>query len=294
MIAPNLPSSFEMFPNIAALDKILLTPLDGEKQRNVQRLLEQLPFYMRGACEAFDRLLLIREIAGVEFRKLKSPGAKWVITGDLADAMTFAVEACLSYLRRAADALLLYVARCPKNLTLPSSMNDAIKAFRKGATRECDEQVVSLLLEYWDRIGSRIKGYRDQAAHFAIGVSDGVMFYHQPSGAVGLRLLLPDDPMATSPKAMTYEPGVQTVSFLTDALHDTTRYFNTVLERLIDLAAPGDASARESQLIYIALRGGRPLSAEMDFTLGEPVPFGVGANSVVASGCRELATPTQT
>jgi hypothetical protein len=282
-----LPSASELIPNLGVLDRSLLERTENAGRPFPLRSAEQPPFYLRGACESFNRLLHLREIAGEEFLRIESaPNSKWLIKADLADCMAFAVETCLMYLRRSVDAVIFYIGNFPKYLQLKSSLSDVAKLLAKGKCQDLDEGVSRLILEYWNSWGERVKGYRDQAAHYAIGVSDCVVFRHALTRGIGLRLLLPDDPFTKSPETMTYRPGVPTVGFLNGAIYETVKFVNETVERLIDLTHPNDQHARIMHGSVIGMRGSDTINFDERVAGGEPVPHSMDVRTVVERAVR--------
>jgi hypothetical protein len=285
-----LPSEHELVPNLGTLNKLLFERTPESDHKKLHRLIEQLPYYLRGACDAWQRLDALRDAAGQEFMKMPSPGAKWILSPDCADAMAFALDAFLANLRRACDALLLYVNRCPKHVGLRNSLHDVVNRLRNGAYPALAPELKSLMFTYWEEMGDRIKGYRDQGAHFAIGASTCFMFYHPVTRGVGLRMLLPDRHDVKSPSEMKYEPGVPVIGFMIESLSSTLKFINRAVERMIDLEVGGGQDPRGERIFFFAMRGGAPLRSDEDTSTGEPVPFYLSVNDVIRRAVADVLT----
>ena len=176
---------------------------------------------------------------------------------------------------------MAYLRRCPENVSLPASINDLVKGIH-NSKYELDDQLQDVLLAFWNDMGVKIKGYRDQANHKAIILSNCVAFT-SPKGA-GLKMLLPDDPHEKRPSELRYDPGVPAMGFALDALKKTIQCVNVVVERLIDLMSQGDPNARTTGVVGPAIRGG-PWVFETKIS-GEPVPFPLTVSKVVAIATR--------
>lgn len=276
-----LPSSFELIPNLGVLDKLLREKTPVSEQSKVNRHTEQLAYYLRGACHALNQLENTRICAANQFTELAdgNPRSQWIIAGDLWDEMGFSTDLYLACLRRACDALLHYVSRCPRNISLPESFKDFVDGIR-NRKYQVDSKIGKSALNYWDETGIKVKGYRDQALHKAVILSNCLVFYHHVTGSVGLRMSLPDNPQEKSPAELKYEPGVAAMRFFVGSLYDTIQFVNVSVERMIDLMAPFHRDVRETYVISASIRGGPIIVNEM-ITDGEPVPFSVTVHDVV-------------
>jgi hypothetical protein len=151
-----------------------------------------------------------------------------------------------------------------------------MKSVKKGRC-QLDSQIIGILENYWNVRGEKLKGYRDQANHKAIILSNCIVFKY--SKGVGLKMLLPDDPKENSPAKITYDPGVSTMGFLLESLKLTIQFVNALVERMIDLMAGGEQNPREMAIVGLAMRGAPlVLSAQRS---GEPVPYPVSVTRVV-------------
>lgn len=286
-----LPGPMELMPHLPVLDKLLREQIPDEKRATVNRLTEQLTYYLRGACYALDLLEGTRNAAADEFVKLNpdNPRGYWVIIGDLSDQMGFAADLFLTYMRRTLDALVNYLAKCPIESQLPASFNDLVKGLNTGK-HTLDEEIKDLILGYWENVGSKVKGYRDQTLHKAVIISNCVMFYHPIARSVGLRMCLPHDAQEKSPVKLSYEPHVDAMGFFVEALYATVEFVNRIVERLIDLMS-SDSNVRDEGVIIIFNRGG-PLTSDMLKDIrGEPVPYTVTAAEVVRRAVEVSARP---
>jgi hypothetical protein len=282
-----LPGALDLVPHLGVLDKLLREQTPDKSHGKIHRYTEQLAYYLRGACFALWQFENTRVHAAQQFVELigDNPRGQWLVTGDVADVLGFTTDSFLTCLRRACDAIVHYLGRCPKTPGLPESFNDLVDGLRKNKYR-VDEDITALVLAYWDQYGSKIKGYRDQASHKAVILSNPLMFYHHVAGSVGLKLNLPDDPNEKSPTELKYEPGVLAMSFLVDSLYHTIEFVNAVVERMIDLMAPGQADVRDTYVVSVAARGG-PINLLEPAVRGEPVPFSVTMHEVVQRAVRD-------
>ena len=280
-----LPNAQELVPNLGVLDKLLSDKVAKNKRARAHRETEQLVHYLRGACFALGQLERHRIIAAEHFVKMHpdDPKARWLMLEDLPDSMSYCADSFLMFLRRACDAVILYINRCCEKRDMPRSMNDLVKNIQNW---NLDCRIRDALISYWEETGKKVRDYRDLASHHAIVLSNCLMFYHFPSGSVALRMLLPDDSSAKSPSQLRYELGVPAMGFFVDSLFDTVRFVNVVVERLIDLMAPDQPGVRTTRVIQIIPRGGAlPLSDERP--KGEPVPYSVRAADVVRRAVRD-------
>ncbi|MFC1705869.1 hypothetical protein ACFL59_03490 [Planctomycetota bacterium] len=251
MIENALPSQHTLLPNLGVLDRLLLKRLPSDRVSAVQRATEQLPYYLRGACFALGELERHRHeaVTALEVPGL-GPNTRAVLSADRADPLSFALDFYLFCLRRSFDALIPYISRCPVSQSLPSSMHDLVKALRKGKW-QLDNKIQAAILAFWTDVGARIKGYRDQANHKAVILSNCVAF--RSEGRVALRMLLPDDHEEKQPSKLKYEPGVPAMGFAVNALEKSLRFVNVLVERMIDMLAPVLADA-DLQIAATALQ----------------------------------------
>jgi hypothetical protein len=277
-----LPTEYSLVPNLGVLRRLLLerTPVDNHTK--VCRGIEQLPYYLRGACEAWLRLEQLR-IAAREWFVLNSRiGARWFITGDCADGMAYAADAYLANLHRSVEGLLDFMNRCPEHVGLSTSIHQTADKLAKGAYPKLDKKLKDLTLAYWNEMGQRVKGYRDQGSHFGISPSSCLMFYQNPTGNVGLQLLLPDRHEAKSASDMTYNPGISAIAFLCESLASTLVFVNKSVERMIDLESTGTSDPRGAALMMVNKRGGGVIDPKEDNPMGgEMVPFYNSLQSMV-------------
>ena len=241
-----LPNEHSLVPNLGVLRRLLLERMPVQNHTKICRGIEQLPYYLRGACEAWLRLEQLRIAAGEWFVLNRSIGAKWFITGDCADGMAYAVDAFLANLHRSVEGLLDYMNRCPEPIGLSTSLHQTAVKLAKGAYPKLDRELKDLTLAYWNEMGQRVKGYRDQGSHFGISPSSCLMFYQIPTGNVGLQLLLPDRHDAKSASDMTYNPGISVIGFLCESLASTLKFVNKSVERMIDLESAGKSDPRDT------------------------------------------------
>lgn len=288
MMSIRLPSQHDLIPHLGVLDKLLVASLQTERVSSVQRQTEQLPYYLRGACAAIHQLESARRQA---ITVLSEPGvgphAQFILPNDKIDPLSFAFEFYLFCLRRALDALIPYISRCPKNVSLPASLSDLFDGINKNRYEHIDSTIQRLVVTYWKEVGWRIKGYRDQANHKAIILSNCTAF-NGKDGIAWLRMLLPDNPEETSPSKLRYQPGVPAMKFALDTFQKTVRFANTLVERMIDLIAPGDLAVRNSGIVSIAMRGA-PLKLESTIS-GEPVPYPFDLSTLVATAAMEASS----
>ncbi|MFN0252733.1 MAG: hypothetical protein ACKV2T_38015 [Kofleriaceae bacterium] len=261
----------ELIPNLGTLDRLLSEKTnDPERMMAIERQTELVPYHLRGAAFALDQLESARIEAVNVLEKYPGilAGAQVVLTTEI-DPVAFALDAYLFHARRTLDAVLTYLGRCPANLGLPASMNDLVTGLKKNVSYKLDAELTITILRYWDDVGARLKGYRDQASHRAIILSNCVAF-RTPNGASAMRMLLPDDYDETKPSEIGYKPGVPLMAFALSSFGKTVRFVNDLVERMIDLMAT-EPNSRKSGTVSILMRGGG-MSMGGSIT-GEPVPF---------------------
>jgi len=157
-------------------------------------------------------------------------------------------------------------------------MNELVNGLKKGVNYKLDVELTTMLLRYWEDVGARLKGYRDQTNHRAIILSNCVAF-RTATGTPGLRMLLPDDYNETKPSEIGYQPGIPLMTFALFSFEKTLRLVNDLVERMIDLMAPGDPEARRSGTFSILMRGGG-ITMGGPIT-GEAVPFPEAVSDIV-------------
>ena len=268
----------ELVPNLGTLDRLLSEKTNNpERMVAIERQTELVPYHLRGAAFALGQLESARSEAVKVLDKFPgtSAGAQVVLTTEI-DPVAFALDAYLFHARRTLDAVLTYLGRCPANLGLPASMNDLVTGLKKNVSYKLDAELATTILGYWGDVGARVKGYRDQASHRAIILSNCVAF-RTPSGVSGLRILLPDDHDETKPSEIGYKPGVPLMAFALSSFEKTVRFVNDLVERMIDLMAT-DPNSRKSGVVSMLMRGGG-ISIGGTIT-GEPVPFPETVSSV--------------
>ncbi len=282
-----LPSQHDIIPNLGTLDRLLLAKTPADRVSGMQRQTEQLPYYLRGACTAIRQLEATRvEAVTVLAAPSAGPHTQVILPPDKVDPLSFAIDFYLFCARRAIDALVPYISRCPRNLSLPASMKDLAGGIAKSKYPKLDPQVQTTLLSYWEQVGLKIKGYRDQTSHKAIILSNCIAF-NGAGGVSGLKMLLPDNPEEKRPSELRYEPGVPAMGFALDSLQQTIRLANVLVERMIDLMASDDPSARSTGIVSIAMRGA-PLRLASTIS-GEPVPFPVNVFQLAMKTARDAS-----
>ncbi len=264
------PSQHELIANLSVLDRLLFEKTSSAKLSKVQRETEQLPYYLRGACAAICQFELARiEAVKVLSAPSSGPNSRVVLATDKVDPLAFAVDFYLFCMRRALDALIPYLSRCPDNISLPSSLNALVNGLGNRKYQSLDLEIRTTILSFWGDIGKKIKGYRDQANHKAIILSNCIAFNGE-GGCSGLRMLLPDNPDEKRPSEIKYDPGVPAMGFALDALEKSLLFVNMLVERMIDLMCADNPEARRKGVVSIAMRGA-PLKIGAKFS-GEPVP----------------------
>ena len=275
-----IPSQHELLPNLGVLDRLLIEKTDSSKISAIQRETEQLPYYLRGTFSA----LLQMESERVEaVSALDGPGVekntRIILSPDKSDPLSFAFDFYLFCMRRACDALISYVGRCPNNLSLPSSIYKLTIGL-KNSTWPIDSVIRDTLLIFWDSIGERLKDYRDQVNHKAIIISNCVAF-NVDTEKRALKALLPDNPKEKRPSEIRYEPGVPLMGFAIDGFAQLTHMVNVIVERMIDLLAPDTPDVRSTAVVSIAMRGA-PFRMGSKIR-GELVPYPTNMKNVISS-----------
>lgn len=282
-----LPYPHQLVPNIGTLDRLLSEKTDDQQRMHATiRETEQLPYYLRGASLALMRLEDARNeaVKTLDRYGAGSPDARVVLPPDDLDLLSFALDSYLYYVRRTFDALVSYLNRCPKPLGLPASMNDLVTKLKNGVDYKLDLHLMNSNIGYWNDVGARLKGYRDQSQHKAIILSTCVAF-RTPDGPA-LQMLLPDDYTETKPSAIGYKPGVHVMQFALTSFEKTLRLVNTLVERMIDLMADGDLNVRKTGTIIIGIRGTDGLALGGQIT-GERVPAPETVADVIARATRQ-------
>lgn len=275
-----IPDQNELIPNLSALDRLLHEKTHPDRISAVQRETEQLPYYLRGAFHALSSIEAAR-VAAVSripsFVDLRS-GTKYVLPPESVDPISFALDSYLFCVRRALDALITYLGRCPKGQSLPSSIESLVKALRKGNIL-LDEQITSQTIEFWDSYGRSLRGYRNQTTHKAIILSSCIAFFTE-NETIAFSANLPDDPHEDKPSAIRYEKDVSLMTFVLDSFESVLTYVNKMVERLIDLEAPDDTAARRYGIVAATNRGGVKLSKQL---VGEEVPLPIDMRNALLS-----------
>jgi hypothetical protein len=282
-----LPSHFDIIPNVAALDNLLDLQTPCDRRRAVRRETEQLIYYLRGACWSMELIEDARKSA-VDFYCLQEPAVirELILAEDLRDRIWFALDSYLTNMRRVFDALIPYLGRCPIGLSLPSSFRDLISGLNTGKPYNLDSVIKTLLQRCWDEVGAKITAYRDQSMHTAI-ISGDCIVYTARLGAVGLEVLLPDNPNERSPSKITYDPGTPLMGFVASTLYKTIQFVNAIVERMIDLIAPNDPNARTTSLMtFTPRRKSFEFGPEVERN-GEPVPFSVDSHTIAKRAASE-------
>lgn len=273
-----LPTQHNLIPNLGVLDRLIMESSREGTYSKTQRETEQLPYYLRGVCFSLNELERCRVDAATALSEFPvvTKDAQLILPPETFDPLSFSVDSCFFFLRRVMDSVITYLSRCPRTLSLPSSMSVLMKSVKKGKC-QLDSQIIGILKDYWNDVGRKIKGYRDQINHKAIILSNCIVF--STSKGVGLKMLLPDNPEETSPFKIKYTPGINAMGFLLDALKLTIQFVNALVERMIDLMAEEGVNPREKAIVGLTMRGGPlVLSAKRS---GEPVPYPIGVSRVV-------------
>lgn len=274
-----IPSQHDLIPNLGVLDRLLVEESDKAKVSSIQRVTEQLPYYLRGAFSALQQMELARvkaiecsgEISG-------APSARIVLPADKIDPLSFALDFYLFCSKRACDSIVSYISRCPNNISLPESISDLIIGLEKSKW-SIDSIIQNTLLEFWESVGKRLRDYRDQVSHKAIILSNCVAFEGK-GGVKALSALLPDNPEEKSPSKIGYEPGVPLMGFSLDSFAQTVHMINVLVERMIDLLAPNSPDARAKGIVAITMRGA-PFVVKSTIS-GEPVPYPTNIQKLIS------------
>lgn len=282
----NLPNKHELIPNLGSLDRLLDAVVPKENQKSASRETEQLPYYFRGVCFSINELEIHRIKAGNSLSNIPGvgPNTQSILSPEYFDPLSYSFDSFLFYMRRVMDSLILYIARSLGLNGLPSSMNDLVKGIKKSKNYNIDNVIQKILVEYWDGLGEKIKGYRDQISHTAIIISDCIAF--NSSNGIGLKMLLPDNPQEKSPSKISYNPGINVMGFSLDALKITIKFVNQIVERLIDLLAVEGENPRSQGIVGFSVRGGF-LNINKNI-MGELVPYPVNLKSVIELAFKEL------
>ncbi len=280
-----LPNQHDLIPNLAVLDRLLMENYPPDIHSSIQRETEQLPYYLRGVCFSINKLESYRIKAAQALAEVPEvgPNTQLILPAEYSDPLSFALDSYLFFLRRTFDSLRPYLCRCPTKISLPQSMNDLINGIRTDKY-QLDPQIKTLLIDFWDTVGKKAKGYRDQTNHTAIILSNCIVF--NCSQGVGLRMLLPDNPEEKRPFKINYNPGVNAMGFTLESLKITVQFVNRLVERMIDLTAGAKKNPRDRAIVSITMRGA-PLKISSR-TTGEPVPFPVGVKEIVKRAISEI------
>ena len=279
-----LPTQHDLIPNLGALDRLIMESCEGDEYSKVQRLTEQLPYYLRAACFSLNELEHYRLETTKAWNEIPEvgPDTQFILPPELFDPLSFAADSYLFFLRRVLDSLISYISRCSGKQSLPSSMKDLMKGVNESKY-DLDESIISILNEYWDSTGEKVKDYRDQVTHRAVILSNCIVF-NTPKG-FGLKMLLPDNPKETSPSKIGYNSNIGAMGFFLDSLKQTIRFVNRIIEKLIDLIGAHENSPREKGIVGLAMRGGQlQISRHKS---GEPVPYPIGVMQVLGMALSE-------
>ncbi len=281
-----LPNQHELIPNLGTLDRLLNILVPEENQKSAARETEQLPYYLRGVCFSINELEINRVKAANYLSTLPGvgPNTQLMLPPELYDPLSYSFDSFLFYMRRVMDSLILYISRCLKLNGIPSSMNSLVKGIKKGKKYSIDNIIQNNLVSYWDGLGKKIKGYRDQINHKAIIISNSVIF--NSSNGVGLKMLLPDNPEEKRPSKIGYNPGINVMGFALDALKITIQFVNRIVERLIDLLAVNGENPRAQGIVGFSARGGHLKITTQ--TVGEPVPYPINLKHIIDLAFKEL------
>lgn len=212
----------------------------------MDRELDQLPYYLRGACWALLQLEQTRQGLGT-FTSNFPNQQMFAFDDDQVDPLRFMTDAFLMNVRRSFDAMIIYLRRFPVRAArdqIPRSLTVLMKGLETGNDYKLDPKVTATLLAYWNSIGQRITKYRDLGHHYTMIVSDCITYARD--GQAYVRAVLPDSPASHSAAGLTYDPGVPLMGFVSRALEETLVMVNVVLNRLISLTFP---EAKISQLL---------------------------------------------
>lgn len=125
-------------------------------------------------------------------------------------------------------------------ISISPSMNTYVTKLNKRKRCDLEERVHSLISDYWNISGLKVKQYRDIDQHY------GQLFQHaiiKRSGDIAnLELRLPDNPKEKSPKRFTYQLKIDAVLFIHEAFNSLHTLINEVSvmlgykkQRLFDL-----------------------------------------------------------
>lgn len=276
-----MPTQHDLIPNLGVLDRLLEEKSSDSEGATIDRVTEQLPYYLKGAFSALTQMELAR-IKAVE--TLDDPmfkgNSQFNLPPEYIDPLSFALDSYLFCMRRVADSLIPYIQRCPNKFSLPSSMTKLIKKIKEDKLLEIDSIIRDALLQYWNKVGWKLTGYRDQANHTAIIISNCVVFRYG-EGKKGLKALLPDDPKEKRPSKIRYDQEILLMRFTLDGFMQLTQLVNILIERMIDLFAPENPDARLTGIVKMVVRGG-PMVMKLEI-VGEPTPFPANIKNIISN-----------
>ncbi len=280
-----LPNQHDLIPNLGVLDRLLMENSPPNTYSSVQRETEQLPYYLRGACFSINELETYRIKAAKALAQLPGvgPDTQYILPQEHFDPLSYALDSYLFFLRRTFDSLIPYLSRCPARISLPSSMNSLVKGVHTDKYH-LDSQLEILIIDFWNALGKKVKGYRDQVNHKAIILSNCIVF--NSTQGVGLKMLLPDNPEEKRPSRISYNPGVNAMGFTLESLKVTVQFVNRLVERMIVLTAGTDKDPRTRSITSITMRGA-PLQISSR-KVGEPVPYPVSVRQIVVDAIADL------
>lgn len=125
------------------------------------------------------------------------------------------------------DFFRLTAKECNPNVSIPKSLNDAIK---KGLTTYgFSEELSKKFISYWDETGKQIKNYRDMDQHYYSMIKHS---YIQTTPEENLLILLPDNPENKSATDVTFEKEIDAINYLKESFfrfHDFVEETATLL-----------------------------------------------------------------
>lgn len=193
---------------------------DGsETQRMQDFYLEQLQYTI---YSAFNAVMNLASVIGGAKNYLPPVGSDEekltgtiILPDPIKNQLGFSVDHYFDASRRSLNAVNIYLSKTLR-ISVPSSFSDLIKNLRKGKLH-LPERVCSLVINYWNADGKKIKAYRDLAQHFAVISSDARIFI-LPDGRMFYYLLLPNNPEEKNPTKLTYDdPRIDAFPFILES-----------------------------------------------------------------------------
>ena len=267
-----IPREDELIPSLHLLYGVLSNSLPDGLSPRLRRELEQLPYYLRGACAAVIQLEDARLNVRDHFAQLglSAPAATpWILNGEQSLVLCLSVDFYFFCLRRALDALTYYLHGFQQQFNWPDNFPSVLHGIKKKKSWNLDPKILEITTAYWELVGEKINKYRNTGTHALIVPSDCYMFI-TPTGEAKLRMLLPHIP--EDRQSMNYDPGVPAMSFLLDSLVTTTQYINQVVNRIVTLKMP--PNGRPSAMMFAFSGRGGPIRIGPGVEhIGEPIPY---------------------